>query len=156
MPLLVALFRLLGKVALFVVLLSIAIPLRYGSTNVSHLRLRLIHSALSWRHTFLTDPARPELSADYRAFEEIIGRKPLGEIQPIVDPLAMIKKLRSSFSMSDLIPRASQCQIQDQRFEHDGHQVETYWINNRPTNESTRLIVYLHGGGYIMGDIHSQ
>ncbi|CAF2716497.1 unnamed protein product [Rotaria sp. Silwood2] len=150
-------FGFLKKLTLFILIVTIAIPLYYGSTNVQHLRIRLLHSMLSIKHSLLPDQARPTLSADYRAFEEIILMTPLAELDPLADLATIIKDLRASFTMGTTIPKPSQCQINKEVFEHDGHTVDTYWINYNTKNfqrKSERILLFFHGGGYMLGDIH--
>jgi hypothetical protein len=74
-----SLFEILKKLAIFVLIVAIAIPLRYGSTNRQYLSFRLLYSMLSVKHSLLPDRARPTLSADYRAFENILQMKPIVE-----------------------------------------------------------------------------
>jgi len=86
MPFLNAFFGFLKKLILFVLIMAIAIPLRYGSTNHQYLQVRLLHSILSLKHSFVRDEARPTLSADYRAFENILRMRPMVKIDPTADP----------------------------------------------------------------------
>lgn len=150
---------LLKKFLLFVLILAIAIPLRYGSTDRQYLTFRLLHSVLSIKNGFLPDSARPTLSADYRAFEDMLRMKPIAEQDPLADPIIFVKNIRSSFTMGSIFPKPSQCQINNEIFEYDGHSVQTYWVDN-PTRKfqgkSDKLLLYFHGGGYILGDIHSK
>ncbi|CAF3386574.1 unnamed protein product [Rotaria sp. Silwood2] len=77
---------------------------------------------------------------------------------PLEDPIARLKDFRSSFTLNNIIPQLSQCQITKERFEHDGHSVDIYWINYPARNfqgNSDKLLLYFHGGGYISGDIQS-
>lgn len=152
------LFGLFKKVFLLIVILAIAIPIRYGSTNRQYLSLRLLHSFLSLKH-LSPDPARPKLSTNYRAFEDILRMKPIADHDTLVDPLIVVKNLRSSFTMGTIIPKPSQCQINNETFEHDGHPVHTYWIDHSTRKfqgKSDKLLIYFHGGGYIVGDVHSK
>lgn len=146
------------KFFLSTVILAIAISLRYGSTNRRYLTLRLIHSIFSLRH-LSTDPDRPMLSANCRAFEDILRMKPIADQDSLKDPLIILKDLRSSFTMGNIIPKPPRCQINNETFEHDGHPVHTYWIDY-PTrkfqDKSDKLLIYFHGGAYIVGDIHSK
>jgi acetyl esterase/lipase len=159
MPSFYALFGLLKKLALFIIIVAIAIPLRYGSTNRQYLQLRLLHSILSLKYSLVPDPARPTLSADYRAFENILRMKPIAEQDPLEDPTIIVQKIRSTFNMGTIIPKPSQCQIHKEVFEHDGHLVDTYWVDY-PTRKFQpkfdKLLIYLHGGAYMLGDIHSE
>jgi acetyl esterase/lipase len=44
-------------------------------------------------------------------------------------------------------------------FHHDGHSVDTYWIDYPPRKfqrNSDKFILYFHGGGYMIGDIHGK
>jgi acetyl esterase/lipase len=159
MPFLSVLFGFLKKLVLFVLIVAIAIPLWYGSTNRQYLQLRLLHSVLSLKHSLLSDAARPTLSADYRAFEDILRMKPIAERDPTADILTIIKEFRKSFIMGTLIPKPSQCQIKEEVFGYEGHTVDTYWIDNSPRKfekNSDKLIIYLHGGGYILGDVDGE
>ncbi len=159
MPSLYGFFGLLKKLAVIILILGIAIPLRYGSTNRKYLSLRLLHSALSLKHSIIPDSARPTLSADYRAFEDVLRMKPLFKGNLSEDPLTVVKMVRSSSSMDTLIPKPSQCQITKEVFEHDGHTVDTYWIDNHQRKfqrHADHIILYFHGGGYLLGDIHSK
>jgi acetyl esterase/lipase len=150
---------LLKKLAIFVLIVAIAIPLRYGSIDGQYLSIRLLHSMLSVKHFLLPDSARPTLSADYRAFENILRIKPMVEQDPLADSMTIVKNLRSSFTMANVIPKPSRCQVNKEIFQHDGHSVDTYWIDY-PTRKFQpkfdRLILYFHGGGYMLGDIHSE
>lgn len=148
----------LKKLFLFIVILAIAIPLRYGSTNREYLTLRVIHSLFSLRHLSI-DPDRPTLSTNYRAFEDILRMKPIADQDPLADAATATKKLRSSFVMGNIIPKPSQCEIKNETFEHDGHPAHTYWIDysaRQFQQKSDKLLIYFHGGGYIVGDIHSK
>lgn len=150
---------LLKKLALLILTLAIAIPLRYGSTNPQYLALRLVHSALSLKYSFVSDPARPTLSADYRAFEELLRQKPLFDLTASGDTTAKLARLRSSISPNDIILVPSSCNINKEVFKHDGHTIDTYWIeNHQKTSErhADTIMIYFHGGGYIFGDIHSK
>ncbi len=150
---------LLKIIAIFVLIVTIAIPLRYGSIDAQYLSIRLFHSMLSVKYCLLPDSARPTLSADYRAFEKVMRMKPKAEKDPLADSMTTVKNFRSSFTMATIIPKPSQCQINKKIFQHDGHSVDTYWIDY-PTRKfqpkSDRLILYFHGGGYVLGDIHSE
>lgn len=159
MPLLNTYFGILKALVLIILIVAIAIPLRYGSTNRQYLQLRLLHSILSLKHSVTPDQRQPALSADYRAFENILQMKPIADQDPLADPAIKIQKLRSTFNLNTIIPRPSECTIIKEIFEHDGHSVNTYWINyhNRKFEaKSDRLLIYLHGGGYILGDIESE
>jgi acetyl esterase/lipase len=149
----------LKKLVSFILIVAIAIPLRYGSTNRQYLQLRLLHSILSLKHSLIPDPARPTLSADYRAFENILRMKPIAEQDLLADPIIVVQMLRSTFAMRTVVPKPSQCQIHKEVFEHDGHSVDTYWVDY-PTRKFQpkfdKLLIYLHGGGYILGNINSE
>jgi monoterpene epsilon-lactone hydrolase len=149
----------LKKLFLFVLIVAVAIPLRYGSTNRRYLIVRLLHSTLSLKHTLLPDPARPTLSADYRAFEEILRKRPVEEHDPLADPLSSIKEKRSTFALSNIVPKPSECQVNKEVFHHDGHSVDAYWVDHsmkKFKKTSDKLLVYLHGGGYVIGDIYGE
>ena len=159
MALLRGLIGLLKIIALIILVLAIAIPLRYGSTNHKHIIIRLIHSGLSLKYSFIPDAARPTLSADYRAMEELLRRKPLFELNASEDPLVTVKRIRQGSSMRDSIITPSTCRINKEVFEHDGHTVDTYWIeNHQKTSQrhADHIMIYIHGGGYIFGDIDSK
>ncbi|CAF2058031.1 unnamed protein product [Rotaria magnacalcarata] len=69
-----------------------------------------------------------------------------------------MKYLRSFFAIGTTVPKPSQCQINKEIFDYDGHVIETYWINypiRKFQMNSDILLLYLHGGGYMLGDIYS-
>jgi len=153
------LFGFFKKLVVFTLIVAIAIPLYYGSTNHQYLRHRLYHSMLSLKHAIILDQARPTLSADYRAFEEIMGAVPLGVFDPTADIFTIIKQLRLDFTMGTKIPKPSKCKIDKEVFQHDGHSVDAYWIDNHQNNfqrNSDKILLFFHGGGYMVGDIHSK
>lgn len=55
MSLVTRFFGILKKSAIFILIVAIAIPLRYGSTNPAYLRLRLFHSMLAMKHAIVSD-----------------------------------------------------------------------------------------------------
>jgi len=96
------------------------------------------------------------LSPEYLAFQNIIRLKPSIDTDQSDDSLTIVKKLRSASSMSTVIPKPSHCQIHKEIFHHDGHTVDTYWIDYSVENSQgypDKLLIYLHGGGYVLGDI---
>ena len=152
-------FGLLKKLALFVSIFAIAIPIRYESANPNYLLLRLIHSALSLKHSIISDPDRPTLSADYRAFEELLRKRPIFNLNAPEDSLTKVKRLRSGSSTSNIIIVPSSCNISKEVFQHDGHTIDTYWIDNHQKKiqrHADHIIIYFHGGGYLFGDIESK
>ncbi len=152
-------FGLLKKLAILVLIVAIAIPIRYRSTNPQHLVLRVLHSIFSLKHCLLSDRARPTLSTEYRAIEDIIRMTSEAKRDPLADPAIVVKNLRSTFGFNIVIPKPSQCQINKEVFEHNGHTVDTYWVENHQKKfqrHADHIILYFHGGGYIMGDIDSK
>ncbi|CAF2755480.1 unnamed protein product [Rotaria sp. Silwood2] len=121
--------------------------------------MRLIHSTLSLKHCLLSDQARPTLSVDFRAFKEILRMKPIPEIDPLRDPLSIIKATRSSVSLATAIPKPSHCQVTKQVFEHDGHTLDAFWVDHHQKNlqnEFNKIVLYFHGAGYMLDDIHGK
>lgn len=149
-----------SKKCLFMMFIaSAAIFMPYQPIDHQYLALCSTHSLLSLAYSIIPDSTRPTLSADYRAFETIIKMNPIGGDDPNIQPEVMIKHLRSNPGINIIVPKPAQCQITHELFEHDGHFVNTYWIDNYPhefQRENDRLLIYFHGGGYIMGDIHSM
>ncbi|UJR11946.1 hypothetical protein I4U23_016124 [Adineta vaga] len=148
----------LKKLVLFILIVSIAIPLRYGSIDPKYLFIRLLHSTLSLKYSMISDQARPTLSANYRAFENMLRMMPFPKLDPSADPLTVIKEMRSSFDMNSITPKPSQCQIDKEVFEYDEHVVDAYWVNYPPKNiqrHSDKILLYFHGGGYFLGNINS-
>jgi len=153
------LFGPLKKLATLFLILAIAIPIRYGSTNPQYLVLRVLHSILSLKHGLLSDPARPTLSAEYRAFEDLLRIRPEAKRDPSIDLAIAVQNLRSNFGLDSVVPKPSQCQINKEVFEHDGHTVDTYWVENHQKQfqrHADHIILYFHGGGYMLGNIDSK
>ena len=149
----------LKKLAVFALILAVAIPFQYGSTNVHYLGFRLLHLALSIQYSVLPDQGRSELSADYVAFENILRMKAMAVRDPTADPITKVKELRATFSIGNIIPKPYKCQVNREIFEHDGHSVDTYWINYPSKTfqkDSDKLLIYFHGGGYMLGDIQGN
>jgi len=159
MPISSSLFGFLKKIAVIIVIVAIVIPIRYGSTNGKYLVARLMHSALSIKHSIILDQARPTLSAEYRAFEEILRMKPVMEIDISGDPVVVVKNMRASFAEKDFGTKPSTCSITKEIFEHDGHTVDGYWVNNHQRNfqgYTDHFMIYMHGGAYLIGDINCK
>jgi acetyl esterase/lipase len=149
----------LKKLALLILIMAIAIPIRYGSTNYQYVILRFVHSLVSLKHSLVPDQARPTLSADYRAFESIVRMKPILTDDPLSDPLTIAKKIRPICTISNVVPKPSDCQVDKEVFEHDGHTVDTYWVDYsgmKLQKNSDKLLLFLHGGAYVLGDVHSE
>ncbi|CAF0749962.1 unnamed protein product [Rotaria sp. Silwood1] len=107
---------------------------------------------------FLPDPNRPKLSPEYRAFETILQSIPRIEYDPLMDRFERAKEMRSKFPFGSIIPRPSGCQFKKQVFEYEGQTADAYWINNFVQEkkwESDRILLYFHGGGYLLGDFHT-
>ncbi|UJR24104.1 hypothetical protein I4U23_027071 [Adineta vaga] len=151
-------WKFIRNLSILVLIIAVLIPFRYGSINPQYLRVRCIHSFLSLTYTFIKDENRPTLSADYRAFETLLRLKPLVELDPLADPKSVIKEIRSAFTLSVIVPKPTLCQVKKQIYTHQGHTVDAYWVNHHRTNEqfnTKNIVIYLHGGAYLAGDIHS-
>ena len=80
MPFLNSLFGILKKSVVFILIVAIAVPLRYGSTDPKYIGFRLLHSIFTLKHSLIPDQARPTLSPEYRAFEDILKLVPICKI----------------------------------------------------------------------------
>ncbi|CAF0864763.1 unnamed protein product [Adineta steineri] len=141
---------------LFILILAIAIPIRYRSTDYRYLRIRLVHSLLSLKYSFISDQTRPTLSASYLAIETMLRLQPPFNHNPSVDSLTMVNNLRSLVNENIITPKPSQCSINKEIFDYDQHSVDAYWINYPSKNfqkKSDKLLLYFHGGGYMVGNI---
>jgi hypothetical protein len=150
---------LLKKLFYLILILAVAIPLRYGSTDYRYLRLRLFHSALSLKYSLMPDPARPMLTSDYLAFETILRLRPILATHPEEDPHQAVRRLRSSLTSTKLNPRPALCQVDKEVFTHDEHSIDAFWVNHPARNfqkKTDRLLLYFHGGGYLLGNIDSK
>mgnify|MGYP002378930015 CR=1 FL=1 len=153
------LFKLIKRLSILVLIISIVLPLLYGSINHRYIILRLFHSALSIKHSFIEDHARPNLSSDYRAFEDILRMKPLLKRTAEEDPTAILKRIRTGSSMTNIVPKPQLCNITKEVFEHNGHSVDTFWVDNHQNKfqrHADHIIIYFHGGAYLFGDIQSE
>lgn len=150
------------KLIFLLLIISVVIPLLYDSTNSLHLCIRCTHSLLSLTYTFLPDPVRSTLSSDYRTVEFVLRFNPLPILQSfeaLVAPVTIIKIIRSLFRLEFFIPKSSLCQVNKQVYNHDGHSVDAYWINDHQINDqfnTKNILLYFHGGGYMVGDIHGK
>lgn len=154
-----SLYKLLKRLIFIVLIVSIMIPLRYRSTNPQYLLIRLFHGALSWKYFLISDPLRPTLSADYRAFESMLRLTPLTDYDPLADPVTVVQKIRAASSLNNVVPKPLHCQVTKEIFDHDGHTVDTYWVDDKIKNlrgHTDKLILFMHGGGYVLGDVHSE
>ena len=151
--------RFLKRLSLFVLIVAIAIPLRYGTTNRQHLIIRVLHALLTLKHSLLSDVARPTLSAEFRAFENLLKLQPIPAHDPLADPSIIIKDLRSTSNIGNLLPKPFHCKINKQEFEHNDHTVHAYWIDYPSKmfqKHSDKILIFLHGGGYILGGIEGE
>lgn len=151
-------YRSSKKFFLLFLIIALTISIQYQSINHQYLALCSTHSVLSSIYSIVPDANRPTLSADYRAFETIVLMNPLGD-DPTLEAAIIVKNLRLNQAISTIVPKPAQCQITHELFEHDGHKVNTYWIDHRSHQFQKHIdpiIVYFHGGGYILGDIHSK
>ena len=152
-------YELCKKLIFFILIVSILIPLRYRSTNHQYLFIRLLHSALSLKQSLISDSLRPNLSADYRAFENMLRLVPMTDYDPLADPITVARKIRAASSLSNVVPKPAHCQVTKEIFDHDGHTVDTYWVDDTIKTlrgHTDKLIVFMHGGGYVLGDVHSE
>jgi acetyl esterase/lipase len=111
------------------------------------------------KYSLVIDSTRPTLSADYRAFEYMLRMRPITDHDPLADPITVLKKIRPTASMSNVVPKPSHCQVHKEILHHDGHNVDAYWVNYTTNNfqrQFDKLILFLHGGGYVLGDVHSE
>ncbi|CAF1224242.1 unnamed protein product [Adineta ricciae] len=141
-----------------VLIVAIAIPLRYGSTDYPYLRARVAHSLLTLRYSFAPDPDRPRLTAEYRAFETLLRLRPLLADHLYADPSQAIKLLRLHVRSNNVSPKPSECQIDKEVFVHNQHSTDGFWINHPPRTfqkKTDKLLLYFHGGGYVFGDIET-
>ncbi|CAF1000922.1 unnamed protein product, partial [Adineta steineri] len=99
------LFSCLKNFTIFVVIVAIAIPFLYDSTDPSYLIVRVIHSVFSLKNSLISDKARPTLSSDHRAFENLIRMKPLTKLDTSSDLLIVIKELRLTMRQSNISPK---------------------------------------------------
>ena len=147
------------KVTLFILALGITIPIYYDATDPQYLIIRTLHSLFSLKHSLTSDSTHPALSADYRAFETLLRLQPVVKADLRADPAMTVKQFRSSFSFGTMIPRPSSCQVTKQIYTYNEHTVDAFWVNHHHGKELTntdRIVLYLHGGGYFVGDIHSK
>ncbi|CAF3447304.1 unnamed protein product [Rotaria sp. Silwood1] len=146
------------KLGLIILLLAIAIPLYYSSTNPGYLLSRLIHSLILIKHTLVPDTDRPMLSAEYCAFESMLRSSPQVNYDLKDDPLKIAKEMRASFPIDTVVPRPTECQFKKQIYEYDRRTVEAYWVDYRTGTKkwnADRVILYFHGGSYIVGDFQT-
>ena len=152
-------FGFLKNSAIFILITAISIPLLYRSTDPKYIMFRLMLSIFTLKHSLIPDRARPTLSPQFRAFENILKLVPFAKFDASADPLTIVKQMRSSFDMNSITPKPSGCQINKEVFEYDGHTVDAYWVTypaRKIQKHSDRILIYTHGGGYFLGDINGE
>lgn len=150
---------LINKLILFFIICVFLIYVYYGSTGCIYILIQFIHKLYSIKYSVIRDQDRPMLSARYLAFESLIRLKPFEAPDSKTDPIEAIKQLRASLLLEWVIPRPRYCRIYKQNFQHHRHLVETYWIDHRDIKENIstdNILLYFHGGAYIIGDIQSM
>jgi len=115
-----SLLRTVKCLSLLILIGAIAVSIRYESTNSKYLFVRCLHSLFSIKYSVISDPIRPELSADYRAFEHLLKFNSKFQLDPLKDPLVIVKDIRSSISFADLIPKSKDCRIEKEILEYNG------------------------------------
>ncbi|CAF0991345.1 unnamed protein product [Rotaria sordida] len=98
------------------------------------------------------------LSAEYHAFESILRHSPRSEFDPMAGSLDIAKQMHASFQFDVIVSHPAQCQVKKQIYEYKEQTVETYWIYHRSGNinwNTDRILLYLHGGGYFLGDFQN-
>jgi hypothetical protein len=88
------------------------------------------YSLLSLTYKFIIDEDRPNLSYwDHRASETLFHLKPLKELNPLTDPIAVIKEILSLFNLGITVSKPLLCEINKYIYNDEGHTVDAYWIN---------------------------
>ncbi|CAF3231250.1 unnamed protein product [Rotaria sp. Silwood2] len=98
------------------------------------------------------------VSAECGSFESMLRSSPQVNYDLKVDPLKIAKEMRASFSIDKVVPRPAGCQFKKQMYEYDRQTAEAYWIDYRTGTknwDADRIILYFHGGGYIVGDFQT-
>lgn len=147
------------KMIWFILALGITIPIYYDATDPQYLIIRTLHSLLSLKHSVISNSTHSTLSADCRAFESLLRLQPVVNSDLKADPATTVKQFRSSFSFGTMIPRPSRCRVTKQIYTYNDHTVNAFWVNHHHGKELTntdRIVLYLHGGGYFVGDISSK
>ena len=159
MGLLSGLFSLVKFFAILALFIGIGVPIYFESTNFAHLRVRVIHSLLSVKYSLAPDTSRPILSSQYVAYETLLKNRPLIQMHPSMTLSEIVKEMRDSFTFGVLLPRPTQCQSQEKSFTVDGRQFQYYLVHHQNDQfklNDDRVLLYLHGGGYVVGDFASE
>ena len=141
-----------------ILLLALAFLFGFPSVDFRHVQFRFFHHLLTIKHTLVFDHQQRNLSAAFRAAENVLPNRSMDTIDLIVDVATFVKERRKSFRVEIVIPYPRGCQSKRQVFQSEGHSVETYWLDYRQNGDnwnSDHVLVYLHGGGYILGDFQS-
>lgn len=144
-----------NKLALSIALLALTLVFGCRFIDFPHARLRLFHNFLTIKHTLVSDHRRPNLSAAFRAVEDALASRAINVLEMTPDALTIVKRERERFPMKMLIPFPRGCQFMRKLIDYEGQTVEIYWLDYRYTSNnwnSNHILLYLHGGGYILGD----
>lgn len=145
-----------NKLTLLMLLLAVMFLIDFESSDCRHILFRLFHNLLILKHTFLFDYQRPNLSIAYRAAENLIPNRSMHTVDITADVQTIVKQKRDGFRVEIVIPYPRGCQSKRHVLEYEGQTVETYWLDYRQkkqnTSDSNRILLYFHGGGYVLGD----
>lgn len=98
----------------------------------------------------MSDPIRPDVAAFLAAMNES-GAPPLNAL-PVADARAMLRAMRSMGDV-DPTPLATVRNIAVQR---PGGVIPVRLYDRRPQRESGPLILFMHGGGFVVGDLDTH
>lgn len=159
MSLLSGFYSLLKLFAILTTLLAVAIPFYYESTDLGCLRVRVLHSIISSKYSMHPDASRPNLSPDYVAFETLLKNRPIVKFDSTHNIHDVVQEMRSSFPFGKILPRSSQCKSKELSVTINDHSLRYYQVHYaavHETLETDRVLIYFHGGGYMVGDFQSN
>ncbi|CAF0738935.1 unnamed protein product [Adineta ricciae] len=125
-------------------------------------RLTIVHRMTVWRNLLapFVNPRVEGMDPDSKALEEMmmLFYPQLALSHNITADEVKVFRKQAKHMFTNLYPsRPSTCVVQGHVFQHNGNSVKIYFIQHNKLDDwedvDTPLILYLHGGGFVFGDI---
>ena len=144
-----------------VVLLAIAPIIHYKTTNVNHILLKLTLGIQHIQYTYIT-PIHHSNTTSHYIFQQFLKNNQGTDPLNVTDPTSVVAEQRAGFPFGTLIPLPIYgCTVHKHTYNIDSQLYTTYYVyGNRniqhwEQNKNQEILLYLHGGALIYGDINA-